>query len=450
VAVAVRDWRTALQLPLWVLSGKARFKERLADCTRLNVSLLPVNERVVEYVRAYRAQGRTTVLVTAAHRTVAELVSSQLGCFDQVVASGDGTNLRGHAKAQRLVELFGVGGFTYVGNDASDLAVWARAGSGVLVDAPARIARLAATLGPMSTLQERPLRQRLAALARALRPHQWSKNLLVFMPMLAAGAVLEPAAWAAALLTFVAFCATASGIYLVNDIVDVEADRQHPRKRRRPLASGALPLRTGLLTAPLLMAGGLAAAALAGVVWIVALYAATSVLYSFWFKRRQLADVFVLSMLYTIRLFAGGEATDHRVTMWLLAFSTFLFLALAIVKRVGELVVLDAAGRESQGREYAKEDIPLLTMMGVASTFASTLVFALYIQDQSIAGTAATPWLLWLNLPLLLFWQCRIWLSTTRGYMHDDPIVYAARDWVSRVVAGLFLIVHVAAVLVRV
>jgi 4-hydroxybenzoate polyprenyltransferase len=256
--------------------------------------------------------------------------------------------------------------------------------------------------------------------------------------------------WARALLTFASFCATASGIYLINDIVDVEADRQHPRKRRRPLASGALPLRTGLVTAPLLLMAGLGAAALAGVAWIVALYAVTSVLYSFWFKRRQLADVFVLSMLYTIRLFAGGEATDHRVTMWLLAFSTFLFLALAMVKRVGELVVLDAAGRESQGREYASEDIPLLTMMGVASTFASTLVFALYIQDQALAGTYASPWLLWLNLPLILFWQCRIWLSTSRGYMHDDPIVYAARDWVSRVVAALFMIVHVAAVLVRV
>ena len=446
-AAAMRDWPTLLRIPGWLVTGKAILKRNLASRIHLDASILPYNEDVIEYVREQRARGRRTILVTAADHQIATAVATHLGIFDEVIASDGRTNLRGGAKADELERRFGRNGFSYAGNDATDLKVWARAGSAVLVDTPPSIVR---KVGCAVETRLHRKRSTLRAFIKAMRPHQWAKNILVFMPMLAGGAFAELDLLRAALLTFFAFCATASGIYLINDVTDLAADRQHPRKRKRPFASGDLPIKAAAIGAPMLLATGAVLGWMSGVPELIALYFVTSFSYSTWLKTRQLADVFVLSFLYTLRLFAGGEATDHRVSFWLLAFSSFLFLALAMVKRVGELISLRGSASAAHGREYSLDDAQILSIMGVAASFTATVVFALYIREQMETSLFAEPGLLWFNALLILFWQCRIWLSTSRGFMHDDPIVYSAKDWVSWLVGIGFVVIHSAAIWIEI
>jgi 4-hydroxybenzoate polyprenyltransferase len=255
--------------------------------------------------------------------------------------------------------------------------------------------------------------------------------VLVFLPMLAAH---ELGALPTALAAFVAFCLTASSVYLLNDLVDLEADRAHPRKRLRPFASGRLPVAWGIVLAPAL----LAAAALIALVWtppaflaILFAYYAVTFAYSFWLKRKALIDVMTLAGLYTVRIVAGAAATALPLSPWMLGFSMFLFLALAAVKRQAELAQ-QAEGRRTAGRGYETSDLPLLREMAVASGFAAVLVFALYISSEDVLRLYARPEVLWLICPLLLYWLGRMVLMTHRGHMDDDPIVFAARDWPSR------------------
>jgi 4-hydroxybenzoate polyprenyltransferase len=284
----------------------------------------------------------------------------------------------------------------------------------------------------------------------AMRPHQWVKNLLVFVPIITARAIGDLGGWADAALMFAAFSCAASGIYLVNDLCDLDADRLHPKKRDRPFASGTLPLYVGFIAAPLLLLAGAVFAAAAAALPVLACYAAMSIAYSFYLKSQALIDVFLLAALYTIRMIGGGLASGHHVSLWLLAFSSFMFLSLAIVKRVAELQSLNAApnriselrggvaGKERNiaGRGYRLGDRQILELMGVASSFVTSLVLALYVQSELSPLGSHQPTLAWGIVPLILFWQCRIWLVTARGQMHHDPVVFAARDWVSWLVAA--------------
>ena len=424
---------------------RARFKRRIAAAAGLDPALLPYHQGLLAYLRQQRAAGRHLVLVTAADRAVADAVALHLGIFDEVMASDGVRNLKGRAKRLALVARFGERGFAYAGDSAADLHVWQSAAAAILVNASGATAAAARGMVPI----EREFADRPPAalgLLRAMRPHQWVKNLLVFVPILAAGAALTPAALLAALIAFAAFCATASGIYLLNDLTDLAADRAHPRKRNRPFASGAVALTVGLAAGLLLVAVGAGLAWLGGILAVVALYAVLSISYSARLKEQPLVDVFMLAALYTIRLVGGGEATGHRVSLWLLAFSSFLFLGLALVKRVGELGAAAGKGDGQLARRgYQSADIPILQMFGCSASVAASLVLALFVQSEALTGRYATPALLWGVVPLVLFWQCRIWLSTTRGYMHDDPIVYAARDWVSWIVAGATALLALAA-----
>jgi 4-hydroxybenzoate polyprenyltransferase len=274
-----------------------------------------------------------------------------------------------------------------------------------------------------------------------MRPHQWVKNLLVFVPIFTAHAIADASAWISASLTFAAFCATASAIYLANDATDLAADRKHSRKRLRPFASGALPLTTGLGAAALLAVAGLALGLASGTLAVIAVYAALSTAYSLKLKEMPLIDVFLLGGLYTIRIFGGGVATGHALSLWLLAFSGFLFLGLALLKRVAELgPAKPASAGQVARRGYMPADLPILQMLGCSASFASSLVLALFVQREATAAQYASPGLLWGIVPVMLFWQCRLWLSTARGYMHDDPIIYSARDWVSWLVGGALML----------
>jgi 4-hydroxybenzoate polyprenyltransferase len=283
-------------------------------------------------------------------------------------------------------------------------------------------------------------------LLRAMRPYQWVKNILAFVPILTAHALTEGSAWVGGIIMFLAFCLTASAIYLVNDLLDLAADRAHPRKRMRPFARGAVPLPIGAAAAGVLLAAGLGLALIGHVVWVIVLYAVMSVGYSFVLKQLPLVDVFMLGALYTIRLFGGGEATGHRLSLWLLGFSSFLFLSLALLKRVEEMMSLTGSGgSRSARRGYSAADTAILQLFGVASAFASSIVLALFVQSEATAQHYASPNLLWFVVPLMLFWQCRMWLAGARGCMHHDPIIYAARDRVSWGIGAATALVLVAA-----
>jgi 4-hydroxybenzoate polyprenyltransferase/phosphoserine phosphatase len=428
-----------------LVRGKAAFKDAVARSARLDPKLLPYNETLLAWLRAEKARGRTLVLATASNRRIADAVADHLGLFDEVIASDATTNLRGAAKAQALVDRFGERGFVYAGNEADDLAIWQRAASCVAVNAPAGVV---ARLRQVATV-ERLIDDRdalLPGLLRAMRPHQWLKNVLVFVPILTAHALGQASAWIGGILMFAAFCCTASSIYLINDLLDLKADRAHPLKRKRPFASGAVPLRAGAIAAAGLLTAGLLLAAIGHVAWVIMVYALLSVSYSIGLKQLPLVDVFILAALYTIRLFGGGEATGHRLSLWLLGFSSFLFLSLALLKRVEEFsTVASTGGSKAARRGYTAADLPALQLFGVAAAFASSIVLALFVQSEATALAYASPTLLWLVVPLMLFWQCRMWLSGTRGYMHHDPIIYAAHDRVSWAIGGAVALVLVAA-----
>lgn len=428
-----------------LLRGKAALKQELAARVQVDPRLLPYNEPLLAWLRQQKAAGRLLVLATATNRSVAEAIARHLGLFDEVIASDDRRNLKGPAKAQALVERFGERGFAYAGNDAADLPVWRRAASAIVVNAPRPVvAQVQDALPVELIIDDRPAL--LPELVRAMRPHQWVKNILVFVPILTAHALGEMSAWIGGLLMFAAFCCTASAIYLINDLLDLKADRAHPRKRLRPFARGAVPLPAGIAGAAVLLLIGLGLAALGHVAWVACAYAAMSIGYSVILKQLPLVDVFMLAALYTIRLYGGGEATGHHLSLWLLGFSSFLFLSLALLKRVEEFMsVANAGGSKAARRGYTAADVPILQLFGVASAFASAIVLALFVQAEATAQVYRSPSLLWLVVPLMLFWQCRMWLSGARGYMHHDPIVYAARDRVSWTIGGAVAVVLIAA-----
>jgi 4-hydroxybenzoate polyprenyltransferase/phosphoserine phosphatase len=411
--------------------GRAGFKARMAELAPPDPALLPYNEALLDYLRAQRAKGRRIVLATAANEAVARGIAAHLGLFDEVIASTDARNLKGAAKAEALVARFGAGGFVYAGDHAVDLEVWRHAAAAVLVEVPDGLAARVAVPVERRIATNPPA---AAALLRAMRPHQWVKNLLVFVPILTANALADWPSWRGGVLAFLALCALASSIYLVNDLLDLRADRAHPAKRRRPFAAGMVSLPLGMALAAGL---GVAGAVLAWAGGILALglgYAVASVAYSLRLKRLPLVDVFTLAGLYTLRLFAGGEATGHPLSLWLLAFASFLFLSLALVKRVAE--VMESTGPGLAGRGYGPGDLVILQLFGVCAAFASVLVLSLYVQNEADAGRFAAPGLLWAIVPLVLLWNCRIWLATARGYMHHDPILYAARDRVTWAIAA--------------
>ena len=427
-----RLMRALLKLPI---RGRAGFKHEIAGQNKLDASLLPYNAQLIDYLSLQKDQGRMLVLATAANQTIAEAVSKHLGFFDEVIASDETHNLKGPAKAKALCARFGEKGFVYAGNDASDLPVWEASSAAIIVNASSNTARRASRLGPIeATFPGHPAAG--TALLRAMRPRQWIKNSLVFVPILTAHAIRDIASWEKGLLAFVAFCATASAIYLVNDAVDLTADRRHSRKRTRPFASGALSLSTGLMTACLLAAMGATFALACGILPIIVAYAVMSVGYSLRLKELPLVDVFLLAALYTIRIYAGGAATGYELSLWLLGFSGFLFLGLAFLKRVIELSMPSRTDTHLiSRRDYMAADIPILRTFGCASSFASGVVLALFVQREAAAQQYASPGLLWGIVPVMVFWQCRLWLSASRNYMHDDPIVYSVHDWVSWVAA---------------
>lgn len=417
-------------LALLVRGDRAALKRRLAEAGPVEAATLPYREALVAVLREERARGRRIVLATASDELLAARVATRLGLFDEVLASDGARNLGGEEKRAALVARFGEKGYDYVGDRRADLPVFRSARRAVLAGPAVRLRSEveAAGIPVAGELPDPPAGA--GPLLSALRLRQWVKNLLVFVPLVTAH-VFEPAVLVAAATAFLAIGLLASSVYVVNDAFDLEADREHPSKKRRPFASGALPLRTGLALVPPLVAGAVAAAATlpAGAGVLLAAYLATTTLYSTFLKRKVLVDVFTLALLYTLRVLLGGAATGVLVSPWLLAFSVFLFLSLAFVKRASELKGLQGRGRDgAAGRDWFVGDSLVVHVLGVASAWMSGLVMAIYVQSDATRRLYAHPGWLWLLVPVLLYWTGRLWILVGRGEMDEDPIVFAARD----------------------
>jgi len=423
-------------VPFWLLKGKSHLKEQLANRARIDTSVLPYNHAVIALVREARSAGRQTVLVTGSHDRLVGPIADQLALFDKVLATQAGSNLIGANKARRLDELFGQGLYEYVANARVDLSVWRHAAAAVTVNAPSGVVREVAAMGkPHKDLPK--TKQGLGVWFRAIRIQQWVKNSLLFVPIITAHEVLNPGAVYAGLLAFVSFGACASATYLINDLLDLEADRHHHKKKLRPFAAGTIDVQQGLLVMAGLMIAGIGLALLlpVGFQLSLAAYLVATLLYSLSLKRVASLDVILLAGLYTLRIIAGAFATGIQLSFWLLAFSMFIFLSLALVKRVAELVEVrkrEASTRESagklRGREYATEDISVLQSLGSSSGYLAVLVLALYINSEEVFTLYRGPEFLWLIAPLLLLWVTRLWVVTARGYMDEDPIFFAVKD----------------------
>ncbi len=422
-------WR-ALWFPVWLIRGKAYLKRRIAELARPDFEALPLNRALVEWLRGEKARGRVLYLASASDRALVEGLSTRVGLFDGVFASDGTVNLAGAAKRDALRAAFGERRFDYVGDDAADLPVWASARRAYAVEVSPRVrARLDAIGFVALPADPRPSWRYLVA----LRPWQWLKNLLVFVAPVA-GHVTNAGAWGSAALAFGAFCACASAVYIINDLLDLASDRAHPRKRERVFASGAVPVAHGLVLAgvALAIAAALALPLGAGFLAVLVLYLVLTTAYSLRLKRIALVDLITLAGLYTLRVLAGAAAVSVPVSEWLLAFSMFMFLALAVVKRHAELVDAAGGGRGAPtGRGYREADLPVLGALGIAAAHSGVLVFALYLSSPQVQSLYSSPGYLWGICVLLYYWLARMIVFSHRGVMHDDPLVFAVRDHAS-------------------
>lgn len=433
-----------LLAPFWLIKGKAALKAEIATRIILNPAALPYNEGFLDWLQGQEAAGRSLWLCTASNHRLALLVQEHLQIFQGVLASTDETNLSGQTKANQLVEKFGEKGFDYCGNHRVDLKIWRVSQCAIVVNGSEKLCKEAGQLArvcaifPQAGSLFRPL-------MKALRPHQWSKNILIFVPLAAAHKLGDPALIRLAILAFISFSLCASSVYLLNDMLDLEADRQHPRKCKRPFAAGGLSLLLGFELVPiLLLCTVLIASSLPMIFWVVlGGYYALTIAYSFGLKRVVLIDTITLAGLYTMRIIAGAMAIAVPLSFWLLLFSVFLFFSLALVKRYAELVVMQHQDKlKADGRAYGVHDLPILYSMGTTSGYLCVLVLALYINSPIVESLYRHPKVIWFLCVLLLYWISRVWLLAHRGEMHDDPLVFALKDKVSLVI-GVFAAITV-------
>lgn len=432
---------------LWLARGRGYLKAQIAKRIVLDVGLLPYNQHVLAYLQQQHAAGRRLILASASDRVLVQRVADHLGIFSAVLGSDETTNLKSGNKLKAIERHAGASGFAYAGNSSADLAVWNNAAEIIIVNASSPVVRQAQSLrAPSLVIAPRPFSIR--AVVKALRLHQWAKNALLFVPLLA-GHELDPARWLTTLVAFVAFGMCASATYIVNDLFDLASDRAHPRKQLRPFASAALsiPFGIALVLVLLPLALGLAGIISPAFFGMMLLYIVVTLLYSARLKQTAIVDVLVLASLYTHRVLAGGVVSDVVVSNWLIAVSLFIFLSLALVKRCAELEFMSGDGNVLlAGRGYRSTDLPYLISMGIASGFVAVMLLALYV-DSQVGGTMYPhAELLWMILPVALYWIMRLWLKISRMEIHDDPLLFAITDrasWI--VVAGIALLALAAA-----
>ncbi len=431
-----------LMIPIWLLKGKASLKAELAKRINLNPHALPYNKKFLDWLIDQKSIGHELWLCTASNYRLANLIADHLKIFTGVIASDDSHNMSGSEKAKTLVDRFGFKKFLYCGNHAVDLKVWEVSSAAIVVNGSSLLQKKAGNISNIVGVFNAS-EDKFISLLKALRFHQWVKNTLVFVPFFTAHKLTEMASLYQSIGAFIAFSLCASSVYLLNDMLDLESDRLHARKSRRPFASGKLSLLAGFILSPTLLLLSFLISLVLPTNFLIAIvsYYALTFSYSFYFKQLVMVDIITLAGLYTIRIIAGAAAISVPLSFWLLLFSVFLFFSLALVKRYAELEILKRNGElKALGRGYHVEDLPILHSLGTASGMMAVLVLALYINSPAVSPLYSAPESLWLLCIISMFWVGRLWLKTHRGEMHEDPIVFAMKDKVSLVCGMLSVI----------
>lgn len=428
LVLARRRPASLASLPGWLAGGKAAFKRNLAKEAMPDPALLPYDREVIARIRERRERGGSVVLATAADRAIADAVSGHLGIFDGVLASDGATNNAGAAKRDAIIAHAKAAPFEYLGDGRDDEAV--------------RRAAAASTIVARSRLS-------FGAVASAFRVRQWLKNLLVFVPLGLSHRLADPALLVAACAAFASFSLCASAVYVLNDLWDLEADRRHPVKRSRPLASGSLGIPDGLAFAACALAAAFAFAASSlspAFVGLLAGYVAITSAYTFFLKKFAVLDVLVIALCYAYRLVAGSVATGIALSGWLVVFSLFFFLSLAFLKRFAELAMRKANGLPVEaGRGYASGDLGVLRLLGIASAVMAVFVMALYVTNPHVTVLYSRPPVLWFAALATMYWLGRIWLLAGRGAIKDDPFSFTVADGPSYATAALMALALVLA-----
>lgn len=425
--------------------GKAAFKREVARHADPAAASLPYNLELLAYLRAQKATGRVIGLFTAADQSIADDVAAHIGLFDMACGSDGVTNLSGAAKAACIADRLGPD-FAYAGDGDVDQPIFAHAKSVVLVGPVARL-REGLIQGAVVEASFPATEPSLRLWARALRLQHWAKNVLVFLAAFLAPP--QPVVMGQILLLWVLMGVLASATYLINDLFDLAADRRHPRKRHRPFASGAIPVRQGIVVAVLMIAGSLLTSLVLPSLCTVALlaYLALTLSYSFTLKHIPMVDVTVLAGLFTLRVLAGAVLLPTSISPWLLTFSMLFFFGLAIIKRYAELDRLQRAGEgRAKARGYTEQDLPILLTSGVASGFSAIVIFMVYlINDQYPRAVYAHPGAMWAIMPVLLMWTLRLWHLAVHGRMSEDPVVFALKDRISLALGATVVIILLVA-----
>ena len=431
----------------WILQGRSVAKDKIAGLVKLNAETLPYTNELIDYLKEQKKKNICIILATASNHTYADAIANHLGIFDMVIASDARKNLKGSNKLAAIRNITGVDEFAYAGNSLADRPIWDAASSNILVNAPRKDIKNAKSKDKAEKIINNK-KSSFNAFLRAMRLHQWAKNILIFTPLFTSHIYYEIQTVITATIAFFSFSICASGVYFLNDMLDLEADRLHHKKRFRPLASGELPLPTGIIGAIFLpcIAFVLAWTFLPTSFFFVLLfYYMTTNAYSFFLKGISTADVMTLAILYTLRVVAGAFAINVELSSWLLAFSIFTFVSLAYLKRYIELHSLSENKSKAHGRGYSASDCETMFTLGISNITASVLVLALYINSQEVAGLYKSPKLLWLLCLLMLYWGNRIWIGARRGKISDDPIVFAINDKVSQIIGIGFILVVLSA-----
>lgn len=431
-----------------LVGGRAALKSALAEAVSLDVDTLPENADLVKYLRVQAAQGREIHLVSAADERVVQAVAERFGFFASAYGSSRQRNLKGKNKASFLAERFPEG-FVYAGDSKADIAVWRVARGALLVGVSEATAKAAQRLCPV----ERSFPGKGGSLKdwrKQFRLHQWAKNGLLFAAIFLGGVYLDPESWARTILGFLFFSLMASATYVVNDLFDLEADRRHPTKRHRPLASGRIRI---IQAAPAALFAGLVsifgmAALGVGALLTLLFYTAITLAYSFYLKRIPMLDVGVLALLFTTRIVLGAHLAHVALSEWLLVFSMFFFLSLSIAKRYVEVArrakVINGG---IPGRGYETGDVAMLLSFGVGTSVAALLTMCVYLLEAAYpSGVYGAPEFLWLTVIAIALWCMRIWLLAHREKLDDDPVAFAVKDRLSYGVGALAVVGFTAAV----
>ena len=438
-----------IHLLLWYIKGKAYLKKQLSQSAMPNVAILPYNEEVLYYIRKAKSSGQQIVLATATHNKIANAVSSHLAIFDGVIATNQNFNLKGSHKLDAIINYVGKQPFDYIGDSKADIYIWQAARKAIIINPTSKLFKNLSKTTNVKTIKTSKSSSNIRSWIKAIRIHQWSKNILLFLPIIMAHRFLDLDLVLKNVFAFISFSLVASSGYIFNDILDIEADRQHPIKKQRPFSAGLLSVKSGVVAFLFLILCGFTIALFTTSILfssILLLYFIITMTYSLFLKHKMIIDVITLSILYILRIIAGGVAITVPVSSWLIVFAMFFFISLAYMKRYTDLVTLsDDIRRNINNLCYNKRDIAIIGSAGLSSGYLSLLVLTLYIYSDHVKNLYKQPFLIWLVIPIILYFISRMWLITARGEMTNDPIIYILKDRFSYIILAIIIAIFILA-----